>query len=66
VFSGAQILRTDALGDIPQTAFSLNLLWDRILAGGRLYALTYPGRWCDVGRPEGIALAEIMLEEPDV
>ncbi|MBZ0123753.1 MAG: nucleotidyltransferase family protein, partial [Roseovarius sp.] len=66
VFSGAQIVRTDALDDIPQTAFSLNLLWDRMLADGRLFALTYPGRWCDVGRPEGIALAETMLEEPDV
>lgn len=66
VFSGVQIIRTDALADIPQSAFSLNLLWDRMLGDGRLHALAYPGRWCDVGRPEGIALAESMLEARDV
>ncbi len=66
VFSGVQILRTDALADIPQNAFSLNLLWDRMLTDGRLHALAYPGRWCDVGHPEGITLAETMLEASDV
>jgi len=66
VFSGVQIIRTDALADIPQNAFSLNLLWDRMLTDGRLHALAYPGRWCDVGHPEGITLAESMLESRDV
>lgn len=61
VYGGVQILKTDGLHDIPDTAFSLNLLWDRMQASGRLFALQYPGRWCDVGRPEGIALAEGLL-----
>ncbi len=66
VYGGVQIIRTEALHEIPQAAFSLNLLWDRMLADGRLFGLSYPGRWCDVGRPEGIALAERMIGYADV
>lgn len=66
VYGGAQIIKTDGLHDIPETAFSLNLLWDGMLKSGRLFALTYPGRWCDVGHPAGIGLAEDMLRQTDV
>ncbi|SEK82602.1 MurNAc alpha-1-phosphate uridylyltransferase [Roseovarius azorensis] len=66
VYSGVQIIKPDLLHDIAERAFSLNLLWDRVLAQGRLFAIPYTGQWCDVGRPEGIALAESMLETPDV
>ena len=48
-------------GDI----FSLNRLWDRQLAEGRVYGVVHPGGWCDVGRPESIVLAEMMLERAD-
>ncbi len=61
VYLGAQILRTGGLADIPQRVFSLNLLWDRMIAAGRAFALIYPGDWCDVGSPEGLAEAEAML-----
>lgn len=64
VYTGAQILRTDGLAGITQPAFSLNLLWDRMAAAGGLFGAVYPGHWCDVGRPENIALAEAMLERP--
>ena len=37
-----------------------------MLAQKRLYGLTYPGRWCDVGHPGGIALAQDMLKAADV
>jgi MurNAc alpha-1-phosphate uridylyltransferase len=66
IYGGAQIIRTDGLADIGDRIFSLNLLWDRMLQAGRLHGLPYPGRWCDVGHPEGIALAEAMLEQNDV
>jgi MurNAc alpha-1-phosphate uridylyltransferase len=66
VYTGVQILRTEGLHDIPDRAFSLNLLWDRMLAEARVHALAYPGQWCDVGRPEGIELAETMLEQSRV
>lgn len=66
IYSGLQILKTDGLASIPQPAFSLNILWNRMLTAGRLHAIAYPGRWCDVGTPEGIALAESMLRDADV
>ena len=61
VYLGAQIIRTEALAGIDATVFSLNLLWDRMIASGRAYGVIHQGGWCDVGRPEGIALAEAML-----
>ena len=61
VYAGAQIIRTEALAQMSQPVFSLNLLWDAMAARGGLYGLTYPGQWCDVGRPASIALAEALL-----
>lgn len=66
IYGGAQIIKTDLLHDIPDQAFSLNVLWDKMLAKGRLFGLRYPGRWCDVGRPEGITMAEQMIGYRDV
>lgn len=66
VYGGAEILNPALLDEIGEQVFSLNAVWDRMLARGRLYALEYPGRWCDVGHPEGIALAESLLAGTDV
>jgi MurNAc alpha-1-phosphate uridylyltransferase len=63
IYLGAQILRTEGLAAIGQEVFSLNLLWDRMIAGGRAFGLVHRGGWCDVGRPEGIAEAEALLAE---
>lgn len=61
VYTGAQIVATGGLAAIPDRIFSLNLLWDRMLADGRLFGLVHDGGWCDVGRPEAIPLAEALL-----
>lgn len=61
VYTGAQILKTDLLADIPESAFSLNRVWDLMLGRGRLYGIVHSGGWCDVGSPEGIVEAEGML-----
>lgn len=63
VYTGAQIVDTAGLNTINETAFSLNLLWDRMAKAGRLYGVVWDGRWCDVGHPAGIALAEEMLAD---
>lgn len=63
LYLGAQILRTDELADIPEDVFSLNRLWDRMIARGRAYGTVHRGGWCDVGSPAGIAEAEAMLRE---
>jgi len=65
VYTGAQILRTEGLAAIDSPAFSLNLLWNRMAAEGRLFGAVHTGRWCDVGRPENIARATTMLEGDD-
>ena len=61
VYGGAQIIRPDRLAEIADQVFSLNRLWDAMLAEGRVFGLVHPGGWCDVGRPESIPLAEAML-----
>ncbi len=61
VYTGAQIIKTGGLAHIQETVFSLNVLWNQMAADKRLFGLTYPGKWCDVGHPDGITLAEEML-----
>lgn len=61
VYSGAQIVNPAGIEMIPGKSFSLNLLWDRMIAQGRLFGVVHPGGWCDVGRPESIPLAEAMM-----
>ncbi len=67
IYTGLQMLRTKALGQIKDTVFSMNVLWDQADQRGTLFGAAYPGDWCDVGRPDSIAIAEDMLmREPHV
>lgn len=61
VYLGAQIVKTASLNAVSETVFSMNRAWDDMIAQGRIFGLLHQGGWCDVGRPEGIALAERML-----
>lgn len=63
IYAGAQILRTGSLAGFSEPVFSLNPVWDRLIAEGRLFGCVYGGYWVDVGRPEGIALAEARLAQ---
>ncbi|MEX5727952.1 MurNAc alpha-1-phosphate uridylyltransferase [Rhodovulum iodosum] len=63
VYTGAQILRTERLAAMSEPVFSLNAVWDAMAAVGRLFGALHCGLWCDVGRPESIAVAEAMLAE---
>jgi MurNAc alpha-1-phosphate uridylyltransferase len=66
VYGGIQIMKTDLLREITEDKFSLNLVWNKMLENQRLFGLSYPGKWCDVGHPDGITLAEEMLDELNV
>ncbi|GAA6175982.1 nucleotidyltransferase family protein [Sulfitobacter pacificus] len=66
VYGGIQIMKTNLLHKIAEDKFSLNLVWNRMLEDKRLFGLSYPGKWCDVGHPDGITLAENMLETANV
>jgi MurNAc alpha-1-phosphate uridylyltransferase len=61
IYLGAQILNPAGLAAIDKPVFSLNLLWDDMIAKGRAFGLIHQGGWCDVGKPEGIALAESLV-----
>ena len=60
-YTGAGIVKTDALTNDPREVFSLRDLWFDMAARGRLHGVLHPGRWADVGTPDGIAAAEAML-----
>lgn len=61
VYTGAQVIDPVGLAEIGEDKFSLNVLWNRMIAEGRVFGLIHPGGWCDVGRPESIPLAEALL-----
>ena len=61
IYLGAQILNPATLAEMPQNAFSLGLIWDKLIAQGRAYGTFHKGGWCDVGSPDGIAIAERLL-----
>lgn len=63
VYTGAQLIRRSAFEGVAEHAFSLNVIWDRLLERGTLFGVSYPGRWADVGTPAGIPLAEEMLRD---
>lgn len=61
VFTGVQILSPRLLADAPSGAFSLNTLYDRAAAHGRLHGLAHTGHWFHIGTPDGLRLAEERL-----
>jgi N-acetyl-alpha-D-muramate 1-phosphate uridylyltransferase len=60
-YAGAAILSARLFSTAPPGAFSLNLLFDRAIAAGRLYGLRLEGVWMHIGTPEAIATAEAAI-----
>lgn len=63
VYAGCHLADPRLFGDAPAGKFSINLLWDRAIAKGRLFGLAHDGKWIHVGTPESIAGAEAALME---
>jgi N-acetyl-alpha-D-muramate 1-phosphate uridylyltransferase len=61
-FAGVSLCDERLFKDAPDGRFSLNLLWDKALAKGRLYGVRLNGRWMHVGTPESLAEAETSFE----
>lgn len=61
VYTGVQLLHPRLFADVPPGAFSLNILFDRALAAGRLRGLVHDGRWFHIGTPDGLDLAQAAL-----
>jgi MurNAc alpha-1-phosphate uridylyltransferase len=63
-YIGGYLVHPRLLHGEPLRAFSMNLLWDRAIATGRLFGLVHGGRWIHVGTPASIAGAEAALAGP--
>jgi MurNAc alpha-1-phosphate uridylyltransferase len=65
LFSGVQILHPRLFEGAPSGRFSLNVLYDRALEAGRLFAIVHDGRWFHVGTPEALPEVEARLREEE-
>lgn len=61
IFTGIQLVSHRLMRDAPEGAFSTNLLWNRAIAEGRLYGVSFTGQWFEVGTPAAIAPTEEAL-----
>lgn len=63
LFAGVQILHPRLFARVPDGAFSLNILYDRAQAAGRLFGLEHDGEWFHVGTPEELARTEEIFAQ---
>ena len=61
VFAGVQILAPGLVRDVPEGPFSLNILYDRAIDSGRLFALVHDGVWFHLSTPPDLARAETAV-----
>lgn len=58
IYAGVAIIKPELLAGAPSGPWSLNLLFDRLIASGRLHGHVMHGEWLHVGTPEAIPQAE--------
>jgi MurNAc alpha-1-phosphate uridylyltransferase len=63
VFTGVQIVHPRLFLGEPNDAFSINMLYDRILKKGRLSGIVHDGDWYHVGTPDAIDTADAEILE---
>jgi N-acetyl-alpha-D-muramate 1-phosphate uridylyltransferase len=60
-YIGGYLVHPRLFEGAPPAKFSMNLLWDRAIARGRLFGVVHDGLWLHVGSPEAIAVAEAAM-----
>jgi N-acetyl-alpha-D-muramate 1-phosphate uridylyltransferase len=60
-YIGGYLVHPRLFQNAPTGKFSMNVLWDRAIAQGRLHGISHDGLWLHVGTPEAIGLAEARL-----
>lgn len=69
VFAGVQMIHPRAFSDeevtAPPRAFSMNRIFDRALAAGRLFGLVHDGAWYHVGTPDMLDTADRLIRESE-
>lgn len=61
VFTGVSLAHRRLFDGAPDGAFSLNMLWDRAIASGRLYGVRHDGIWMHVGTGAALKEAERVM-----
>ena len=64
VFAGVSIAHPRLFDDSPDTAFSMNLVWNKAILAGRAFGVRMDGIWMHVGSPDALAEAERCLTNP--
>lgn len=57
MFTGIQMLNPALFDDVEEGIFSLNLLYDKAAAAGRLFGLPHDGQWLHVGTEDALVVA---------
>ena len=57
IYTGAQLIKTERLIEIPDEVFSLNAYWDLLAESGDLHGEVYPGKWTDIGTKQSLIRA---------
>lgn len=60
-YIGGYLVSPSLFANAPPGAFSMNVLWDRAIAAGRLHGLVHQGHWLHIGTPQAIGEAEAYL-----
>ena len=61
VFAGVSIIHPCMFKGEAERPFSLNRVWDRSIAAGRLFGITLNGTWMHVGTPEALDDANALI-----
>jgi len=61
VFTGLQMLSKSLFDGVAVEPFSMNRLWDRAAADGRLFGVVHQGLWFDVGTAAAVKETEALL-----
>lgn len=66
LYAGVQIVTPALFADAPPPPFSMNVLWDRAIAAGRLGAIVHDGLWFHLSTPDDLARADAVLDAREV
>jgi MurNAc alpha-1-phosphate uridylyltransferase len=62
VYAGLTLARPSLFDNAPSGAFSMNVIWDRALQSGRLFAVVHDGLWFHLSQPGDLNEAEQALQ----
>jgi MurNAc alpha-1-phosphate uridylyltransferase len=62
LYAGIQLIDPVLFEGLPQTRFSMRVVWNRALERGRLGALVHDGEWYHISTPPGLAEVQQRLQ----